>query len=217
MWQTVLQKRKTQIQQLPKRYLLSFANDMISNLTTSRYEKNKYSEDNNNSRSGWSTDLAIGNYSSFLLTGKATNDPLAAAPTKFSPDDIALHLLALSYRSMDDELSCAKRKHALDTLRNAFERLDYWKNKWESDKERRKRSLSQWKKRLSPEKKSVDTKNDGSDKDTGGEEGEIMESSPNKRLRMCLPEIVKTMSREEEKTDENSGGKNTNDRKHITP
>ena len=171
MWQTVLQKRKIQIQQLPKPYLVSMANDMISHLTTSRYEKNKYSDEDNdnnitNRSKGWSTDLAIGNYSSFLLTGKAiTNDD-----AKFSPNDIALHLLALSYRSMDHELPCAMRKHALDTLRNAFERLDYWKDKWESDKERRKKSLCQWKKKLSPDKKSVDTKNDGNE-DTGGKKG----------------------------------------------
>lgn len=137
----------------------------------SRYAKNTYSSDD---RAGFSIDLAVGNYSDFLLSGEAT---LSLA--KVSPDDIMRHLLALSYRSMDDELSSAMRKHGIDSLRRALEKLDHWCTKWKDDKERRKNNVSQ----LSPENDIAKTRDENGIVDSD----EITVPSSNKRLRKSPP------------------------------
>ena len=137
----------------------------------SRYAKNTYSSDD---KAGFSIDLAVGNYSDFLLSGEAT---LSLA--KVSPDDIMRHLLALSYRSMDDELSSAMRKHGIDSLRRALEKLDHWCTKWKDDKERRKNNVSQ----LSPENDIAKTRDENGIVDSD----EITVPSSNKRLRKSPP------------------------------
>jgi len=223
MLQTLLQHRKNQIQKLPQRYLLSFANDIISDLTKSRYEQNQYSE--GEQRKGWSIDLAIGHYSELLLTGRVESSALA--PNKISPDDIALHLLALAYRSMDDTLDSAMRKHGLDALQSSFTKLEYWLQKWESDKERKKMNLNNWKKRLSPDNDIV-----GEKKGVRGESlGDESASPDEKRLRKSPPETLQAMetdepcdkgekspikSPEEEKSPRNSS-KESNDPMEIEP
>ena len=89
---------------------------MIADLLSTRYETNEFSTQdgdkensvqkddvagsNNNNR----VDLLVGEYSSFLLLTQQAS---------ISVDDIALHLLALFYRSVDQALPSAMRKHGL--------------------------------------------------------------------------------------------------------
>ncbi|KAL7542827.1 hypothetical protein ACHAXR_012179 [Thalassiosira sp. AJA248-18] len=125
LWRAVLERRKKQIQRLSHSYLLSFANDIISDLLKSRYEANEYSKDKENRQGGTEMDLAGGHYSSHLLTKQPP-------PTDISAAQIGLHLLALFYRSVDDRLPHAVRKHGIDSLRRACQKLEFWVSKWEA-------------------------------------------------------------------------------------
>ena len=123
MWLAILQRRKQKIQQLSasSHHFTSFINDMISDLSSKRYEnstqggnkenstqKDDAAGSNNNRR----VDLLAGEYSSFLLLTQQSSSP-PPSTTYVSTDDIALHLLALFYRSVDQGLPSAIRKHGL--------------------------------------------------------------------------------------------------------
>mmetsp|Transcript_15510 Transcript_15510/g.28193 ORF Transcript_15510/g.28193 Transcript_15510/m.28193 type:complete len:928 (+) Transcript_15510:131-2914(+) len=124
MWHAVLVRRKRQMQLLSHDDLLSFANDIISDLLSTRYEANDYSKENRQDGSD-KVDLVAGHYSSFLLTQ-------LPPPADLSADEIGLHLLALFYRSMDDRLPNSMRKHGIDAVRRACERLEFWLAKGEA-------------------------------------------------------------------------------------
>ena len=48
MWLAIIQRRKRQLKTLSNTYLASFANDIITDLLSSRYETNEYTQDLNN-------------------------------------------------------------------------------------------------------------------------------------------------------------------------
>mmetsp|Transcript_20908 Transcript_20908/g.43620 ORF Transcript_20908/g.43620 Transcript_20908/m.43620 type:complete len:229 (+) Transcript_20908:123-809(+) len=127
MWLTVFLRRRRQMQRLSHSHLLSYANDIISDLSSTRYETNEFSKDlkgfeKENKQGG--VDLASGHYKSLLLTQQPP-------PANLSADEIGLHLLALFYRSIDSRLPSAMRKHGVDTLRRAFDKLEFWLKKCE--------------------------------------------------------------------------------------
>lgn len=133
MWRIVLKGRIGQMKRMSNYHLLSFATDIISDLLSSRYEANKYSKDLNqgeidgtNGEENSNVDLIAGHYSSLLLTQQPP------PTTTTSADEIGLHLLALFYRSVDDRLPSAPRKHGIDALRRAFQKMEYWMAKSEA-------------------------------------------------------------------------------------
>lgn len=132
MWHAVLLRRRRQIQRLSHSILQSFANDIISDLMSTRYEPNEYTEDLNYSLKGGDeeneqggVDLISGHYKSFLLLERPP-------PACISAEEIGLHLLALFYRTMDNRLPNAMRKHGLEALRRACTKLEFWISKCET-------------------------------------------------------------------------------------
>ena len=127
MWLAILQRRKQKIRQLSasSHHFTSFVNDMISDLSSTRYETNNFStqggnkensaqkEDADGSNNNRRVDLLAGEYSSFLLLTQQSSSSPPQSTTHVSTDDIALHLLALFYRSVDQGLPSAIRKHGL--------------------------------------------------------------------------------------------------------
>ena len=105
MWLTIIQRRKVQIQQLPQRYLLSFANDIILDLIASQENDNDEQDQNkeNSEEQVFTNPLLItGYYSTYLLM-------VHPPPSNISIDDVILHLLALFYRSVDERLTSVSR------------------------------------------------------------------------------------------------------------
>jgi hypothetical protein len=129
MWLAILQRRKQKIQQLSlasSHHFTSFVNDMISDLSSTRYETNEFSmrggnkensvqkEDADGSNNNRRVDLLAGEYSSFLLlTQQSSSSSSPPSTTHVSTDEIAIHLLALFYRSVDQGLPPSIRKHGL--------------------------------------------------------------------------------------------------------
>ena len=131
MWQAMLSQRIGQILCLSRQYLLSCSNDITLDLLRSRFaKKNEYTNDLNGKnvqvkvRDVTNVDITTGSYSKFLLKKRTS-------PTDFSAEQIGLHLLALFYRSIDDRLPDAIRNHGLESLKRAFEKLDFWSARWE--------------------------------------------------------------------------------------
>eukprot|EP00584_Thalassiosira_punctigera_P009071 CAMPEP_0172527548 /NCGR_PEP_ID=MMETSP1067-20121228/2202_1 /TAXON_ID=265564 ORGANISM="Thalassiosira punctigera, Strain Tpunct2005C2" /NCGR_SAMPLE_ID=MMETSP1067 /ASSEMBLY_ACC=CAM_ASM_000444 /LENGTH=1137 /DNA_ID=CAMNT_0013311301 /DNA_START=160 /DNA_END=3573 /DNA_ORIENTATION=- len=121
MWHAVLLRRRRQIQRLSHSHLLSFANEIISDILSTRYETNLYSTEmkGGDKENNQEVDLISGHYKSLLLTQQPP-------PTNISADEIGLHLLALFYRSVDSRLPSAMRKHGIDALRRACQKLEFW-------------------------------------------------------------------------------------------
>jgi len=124
------------MQMMPRPYLLKFADEIILDLLNSRFESNHFTniilegaekengrQDVANARDGAKVDHAAGHYSSFFITRRPP-------PADISVDDIGIHLLALFYRSVDDRLPHAMKKHGLDRVKMAFQQLDFWLSKW---------------------------------------------------------------------------------------
>ena len=127
MWLAILQRRKQKIQQLSasSHHFTSFVNDMISDLSSTRYETNEFSTQGGNKENSAHkddaagsnnrrVDLLAGEYSSFLLlTQQSSSSSSPPSTTHVSTDEIAIHLLALFYRSVDQGLPPSIRKHGL--------------------------------------------------------------------------------------------------------
>ena len=127
MWLAILQRRKQKIQQLSasSHHFTSFVNDMISDLLSKRYEMNEFSTQGGNkensvqkdvaagSNNNRRVDLLAGEYSSFLLLTQQSSSSSPPSTTHVSTDEIAIHLLALFYRSVDQGLPPSIRKHGL--------------------------------------------------------------------------------------------------------
>ena len=129
MWRSIIQRRKNQLQTLSNTQLQSFANDVIIDLVSSRYELNEYTNDLNNVNnenslqdSTFKMDLLTGHYSSLLLMQVPPQLPNSTSLCH----DLTLHLVALFYRSVDERLPPAIRIHGLNAVRRAFARLDHW-------------------------------------------------------------------------------------------
>ena len=129
MWRSIIQRRKNQLQTLSNTQLQSFANDVITDLVSSRYELNEYTNDLNNLNnenslqdSTFKMDLLTGHYSSLLLMQVAPQLPNSTSLCH----DLTLHLVALFYRSVDERLPPAIRIHGLNAVRRAFASLDHW-------------------------------------------------------------------------------------------
>ena len=99
---------------------------MVSDIVSSRYETNEYCKDKENRSDGAQLDLVDGHYSTHLLIEQP---PIIDNGGGLSAEQIGLHLLALFYRSVDERLSHAMRKHGIDSLRRACSRLEYWLGK----------------------------------------------------------------------------------------
>lgn len=128
MWRSIIQRRKHQLQTFSTTQLQSFANDIITDLVSSRYEANEYTKDLNNVNeensqqdSAFKMDLLTGHYSSLLLM----QVPQLPNSTSLCYD-LTLHLVALFYRSVDMRLPPAMRIHGLNAVRRAFKSLDHW-------------------------------------------------------------------------------------------
>jgi len=124
----IIQYRKRELQTLSNTQLQSFANDIITDLVSSRYEENKYTNHLNNANkedgqqnSAFKADLLTGHYSSLLLM----QVPQLPNSTSLC-HDLTLHLVALFYRSVDMRLPPAIRIHGLNAVRRAFASLDHW-------------------------------------------------------------------------------------------
>lgn len=124
-----------------KKHFDSFKDDIMSDFLSSRYEKNEYSKElkgsskENRKDRAKIIDLSTGHYSQYLLKEQPT-------PPTLGSHDIAIHLLALFYRSVDERLPPAKRKHGLDTVKRAFEKLEFWMSNWEDWKKSNSNSSS---------------------------------------------------------------------------
>ena len=129
MWRSIIQRRKNQLQTLSNTQLQSFANDVITDLVSSRYELNEYTNNLNNVNnensqqdSTFKMDLLTGHHSSLLLMQVPPQLPNSTSLCH----DLTLHLVALFYRSVDERLPPAIRIHGLNAVRRAFASLDHW-------------------------------------------------------------------------------------------
>lgn len=179
MFHAVLKRRRDQLNQLSKFYFDSYANSIIVYLNRTMEVENQYSDlskfqEKENSEGGAANgqkrkiDLTKGANSSFLIM---QHPP----PPDITVEKVVLHLVALFYRSVDERLPGAMRKHSLDALNYAFNDLDKWvvKNReWEemngkSDKTKviPSRSDGGTKKRRSTESDGTSEKKNGGSSD----------------------------------------------------
>ena len=99
-------RRKRQMQRMSRSLLQSLAADLALDVSS-------FGDWSGSKEAG----LASGPYSSLILTQQRL-------PLDLPVDRIGLHLLALFYRSLDDRLPTAARKHGIDALRRACQKLD---------------------------------------------------------------------------------------------
>ena len=110
MWRRVIILRYQKIKNLPHVKFVTYYNAVALDLETSRLKQ----VDGNDKQPTTTIDLATGNFSSCLIK----NCPDPTVP------DVARHLTALFYRSIDNRLSPDQRRHGLDAVRRAFALLD---------------------------------------------------------------------------------------------
>jgi len=110
LWRRVFSLRCQQIQTLSSANLGCFANVIASDLKTSRLKHVGGGGDEQQHRK---IDLASGHYSSFLMSHCPSQSVIASA-------DVARHINALFYRSVDERLSPDERVHGLDAVKRAF-------------------------------------------------------------------------------------------------
>lgn len=116
MWRRVIILRYQKIKNLPLVKFEAYYNAVALDLETSRMKHVDGGEDanNNDEQPTTSIDLSAGNFSSCLI--KNCPDPIVS--------DVARHLTALFYRSIDNRLTADQRRHGLDAVRRAFILLD---------------------------------------------------------------------------------------------
>ena len=110
LWRRVFSLRCQQIQTLSSVNLGCYANVIASDLKTSRLKH--VGEGGGDGQHG-QIDLANGYYSSFLISHSPSQSVIASA-------DVARHINALFYRSVDERLSPDERVHGLDAVKRAF-------------------------------------------------------------------------------------------------